>query len=132
MSTLSLQSIAGPELSCGSCGQLLDVTDKFCRECGLPTLRRAELQRAVPTMPPDAAEFKRAMDAIPDPQPFVRPASSAAHEPGASADLTTSGVLKITNPTFAFQMAGSTLLMVGLIIFLLGLGVFLLVLAFRG
>jgi hypothetical protein len=122
---------ASPDVTCGSCGQALDATDKFCRECGLPTLRRAELLRAVPTSPPDADEFRRAMDLAPDPQPFLRAAGSGLPEPDSSTELTTSGVLKVTNPVFATQMAGSTLLMVGLIVFLLGLGVFLLVLAFR-
>ncbi len=119
------------ELLCGSCGQPLDATDKFCRECGLPTLKRAELLRAVPTAPPDAAEFRRAMDLAPDPQPFLRNANPTGAD-GGSTELSTSGVLKVTNPTFVTQMAGTTLLMVGLIVFLLGLGVLLLVLAFRG
>lgn len=122
---------AQPELACANCGRHLDANDKFCRECGLPTLRRAEMQRAVPTAPPDAAEFRRAMDVMPDPQPFLRSAHTIPAEPGAGTELTTSGVLKVTNPTFATQMAGSTQLMVGLIVFLLGLGVLLLVLAFR-
>ena len=132
MDTMSPQPAAAPDLNCGSCGQALDATDKFCRECGLPTLRRAELQRAVPTAPPDAAEFKRAMEHAPDPQPFLRAAPGVPAEASGSPELTTGGVLKATSPTFAFQMAGSTLLMVGLIIFLLGMGVLLLVLAIRG
>jgi hypothetical protein len=131
MTTPTPSPTTAPELRCGSCGQPLDGTDKFCRECGLPTLHRAALHRAVPTAPPDAAEFRRAMDAPPDPQPFLRPGPLLA-EPEPSTELTTSSVLKVTNPTFAMRMAGSTLLMVGLIIFLLGLGVFLLVMAFRG
>lgn len=118
-------------LACGNCGQHLDANDKFCRECGLPTLRRDQIQRAVPTAPPDAAEFRRAMDLMPEPRPFLRSAPGQMAEPDASGDLTTSDVLKVTNPAFATQMAGSTFLMVGLIVFLVGLGVLLLVLAFR-
>lgn len=132
MTTTPPPADAMPDLQCGSCGRALDATDKFCRECGLPTVRRAELQRSTPTAPPDAAEFRRAMDHAPDVQPFLRAAPGAPSETANSTELTTSGVLKVTSPTFAFQMAGSTLLMVGLIIFLLGLGVLLLVLAFRG
>ncbi len=119
---------ANAEIRCGSCGQPLDTTDKFCRECGLPTLRRAEILRAVPTAPPDAAEFRRAMDHAPDPAPFLR----AEPEAGGSTELHTSEVLKVTSPTFATQLAGSTLLMVGLMVFLMGLGALLLVLAIRG
>ena len=121
--------MTAPGLRCGRCGQPLDANDKFCRECGLPTLRHAELQRAVPSAPPDTAEFRRAMDLAAEPRPFLR---SGMTEPGPNAELTTGGVVKVTNPTFAFRMAGSTLLMVGLIVFLLGLGVFLLVMAFGG
>ena len=133
MSTPAPRPLTAPELRCASCGRPLDATDKFCRECGLPTLHRAAMHSAVPTAPPDAAEFRRAMDVPPDPQPFLRSGTGGElPEPGASADLTTSSVLKVTSPTFATQMAGSTLIMVGLVIFLLGLGVLLLVLAFRG
>lgn len=132
MSTQPEESVTTPELRCGRCAQPLDTTDKFCRECGLPTLHHAALQRAVPTTPPDTAEFRRAMDLPPDPQPFLRAPGELPPDPNASTDLTTSGVLKVTNPTFAFNMAGSTLLMVGLIVLLLGLGVLLLVMAFRG
>jgi hypothetical protein len=132
MNALTPEPTAAPELRCGSCGHPLDATDKYCRECGLPTLHRAALQRAVPTAPLDVEELRRALDAAPDPQPFVRAAAAPVAEPGASEDLTTSRVLNVTSPTFAFQMAGSTLLMVGLIIFLIGLGVLLLVMAIRG
>ena|SRR5688572_13158328 len=130
MNTLSTETNA--ELKCGNCGTPLDASDKFCRECGLPTLRRDALLRAVPAVPPDTAEFRRAMDLPPDPKPFLRPEGGAVPEPESSGELTTSGVLKVTSPTFAAQMAGSTLLMVGLIVFLVGLGVLLLVLAIRG
>lgn len=119
-------------LLCGSCGQALDATDKFCRECGLPTLRRAQLLRAMPEAPPDTDEFKRAMEMAPDPQPFLRSTARVTSDDGGGLELSTSGVLKATNPAFATQMAGSTLLMVGLAVFLFGLGVLLLVLAFRG
>jgi hypothetical protein len=132
MMTLPDEPVAAPELRCGRCEQHLDPTDKFCRECGLPTLHHAALQRAVPTTPPDTAEFKRAMDLAPDPQPFLRAAGEPLPEPNASGELTTSGVLKVTSPTFAFNLAASTLLMVGLIIALVGVGVVLLIMAFRG
>jgi hypothetical protein len=120
------------ELRCGNCGQQLDPADKFCRECGLPTLRRAQAQRAIPSAPPDTREFKRALDTpVPEPQPFVRTVSVPEAPPEPQPDLTTGGVLKATSPTFTTQLAASTLLMVAVVIFLFGLGVLMLVLAFR-
>ncbi len=123
---------AQPELRCANCGQRLDVSDKFCRECGLPTIRRAETQRAVPAVPPpDTLELKRALEAMPEPQPFVRASPDSTPVPEAGQEITTGAVLRVTSPTFATQAAVSTLFMVALILFLVGLGVLLLVLAVR-
>ncbi len=122
--------VVEPELRCANCGQRLDVSDKFCRECGLPTIRRAEIQRAVLAVPPpDTQELKRALDGMPEPQPFVRASPDAP--PDAGQELTTGSVLRVTSPTFATRAAMSTLFMVALIVFLVGLGVLLLVLAMR-
>jgi hypothetical protein len=120
-------------LRCANCQRPLDATDKFCRECGLPTLHRAQTQRAVPTPPPDTAEFRRAMDVAADPRPFVRetPLEGQGAQPPDPPDLTTGSVVRVTNPTQAAQMAASTLLMVALIVVLAVIGVALLVLAFQ-
>jgi hypothetical protein len=127
-------------LACANCRHPLDPTDKFCRECGLPTLRQAETQRAVPaTPPPDTQELRRALDAVPDPQPFSREGTVlAARLPEGPAglsgegELTTGGVIRATNPTQAARMAATTVFMVGLILVFAVVGVVLLVLAFRG
>ena len=126
--------MADTELFCENCKQRLDPTDKFCRECGLPTLRRAETQAQVlAAPPPDTGEMQRALDAVPDPRPFLRPASETdAPVPERTAEhLTTSDVVRATNPTFAAKLASSTTLMVGVMILLAVAGVFFLVLAFR-
>lgn len=124
-------------LACANCRHPLDPTDKFCRECGLPTLRQAETQRAVPAAPPpDTQELRRALDAVPDPQPFSREGAVLAARPhdglGGEGDLTTGGVIRATNPTQAARMAATTVIMVGLILVFAAAGVVLLVLAFRG
>jgi hypothetical protein len=118
------------ELKCSNCDHALDVSDKFCRECGLPTLRRAQQQHAAVVEPPDTHEMRRALDAVPDPRPFQRPGITAPT--GTTRDETTSSVVQVTNPTFAASwLAGPSLVMVGLmILFALG-GIVLLVLAFR-
>lgn len=129
---MSTDALPPAEARCTNCGQRLDSADKFCRECGLPTLHRARVQ-APPPSPPDTNEFKRALDAVPDPRPFLRPGITAPT--GTTSETkrqeTTSSVVRLTNPTFAAGMAGTTLLMVGIMV-LLGLaGLVLLVLAFR-
>jgi hypothetical protein len=120
-------------LRCANCHHALDPTDKFCRECGLPTLHRAQAQRAMPAAPPDTDEFKRMMEVEADPRPFVRSSTGEipTAEASGEADLTTGSVVRVTNPTQAAQMAASTLLMVGLIVVLAVIGVVLLVLAFQ-
>jgi hypothetical protein len=124
-------------LICANCRRPLDPTDKFCRECGLPTLRQAVTQRAVPTPPPDVREFQQAMEVAPDPQPFAREGSVLAPyaDHGAAAqeaDLSTGSVIRATNPTLVTRLAASTLLMVGLIVVFVVVGLALLYLAFRG
>jgi hypothetical protein len=124
--------MAESDLQCANCGQPLDPADKFCRECGLPTLRRAEAQAQVPTLTPDTDELKRALSPTPEPRPFVR----EEVEPTAPASLpaeplTTSDVVRATNPTFITNLASSTALMVGIIILLAVIGITLIVLAFR-
>jgi len=126
---------AGAPLTCANCRHSLDPSDKFCRECGLPTVRQAETQRAVPAAPPDVRELKSALEVPPDPKPFQRDGAALAPMAGASAaepELTTGGVVRVTSPTQATQMAASTLLMVGLILVFVIVGVLLLFLAFRG
>ncbi len=131
-STGQADPFADEEVRCANCQQRLDVTDKFCRECGLPTVRRAETQRAVPAVPPpDTQEFRRALDGMPDPQPFVRASPDAPGGSDSGKELTTGSVLRVTSPTFATRAAMSTLFMIALILFLVGLGVLLLVLAVR-
>jgi len=132
MTSNSPNGSAAAELRCANCHHRLDPTDKFCRECGLPTVHRAHTQRAVPTPPPDTAEFRRAMDVAADPRPFVREASDESPAgPADAPELTTGSVVRVTNPTQAAQMAASTLVMVGLIVVLVVVGVVLLVLAFQ-
>lgn len=119
------------DLRCANCDQLLDVTDKFCRECGLPTLHRAETQRQAAAAPPNADELKWAMDAQPGTTNFAQPVDTAQSQPTGGPDLTTGSVVKVTSPTFAAQMAGSTALMLGLIVVLALIGIGLLVLALK-
>ena len=117
-------------LQCANCHHPLDATDKFCRECGLPTLRQAQAVRAVPQHSPGAPA--PAPEQMPDPQPFVRPAADPTMPSEPHDELTTGGVVRVTSPTLATQMALSTVAMVILILAFLGAGVVLLVLAFRG
>jgi hypothetical protein len=121
---------SGP--ACANCRQPLDATDKYCRECGLPTLRQATAQRAVPTHAPGMPVARLGLEVMPDPQPFVRHAGDATRPVEASGELTTGGVVRVTSPTMVTQMGLSTVLMVGLIVLLAVGGVILLVLAFRG
>lgn len=127
--------MADTELFCENCKHRLDPTDKFCRECGLPTLRRAQTQAQVLAAPrPDTDEMRRALDAVPDPRPFLRPAPETDAAPMAESTaehLTTSDVVRATNPTFAARMASSTALMIGVMIVLAVAGILFLVLAFR-
>jgi hypothetical protein len=120
-----------PELRCANCDQRLDPTDKFCRECGLPTVHRSEAQRLAAAMPPNADEFKRAMDVVPNPTPFIQAADQLPSASVSASELATSSVVKVTNPTFAAQMAGSTWLLVGAIVVLVAIGIALIVLALR-
>jgi hypothetical protein len=133
------------DLKCANCGQPLDVNDKFCRECGLPTVRHAVERQAVKVEPPDTREMKRALE-VPEPKPFVR----VEPEPFDSDDLpglppdtlttpavllppeTTGDVVRATSPTQVTRMATSTLVMLGLIAVLAIAGVVLIVLAFNG
>ena len=119
------------ELQCANCNRQLDPTDKFCRECGLPTVHRSETQRQAAEQPPNVAELKRAMDVAADPAPFQRAGDPRMGDSGNGPELTTGGVVKVTSPTFAAQMASSTLLMVGILVVLLVVGVALIVLALK-
>ena len=119
------------ELTCANCSQRLDASDKFCRECGLPTMRQAQKQKQVPALPPDTSEMRRALDAVPDPRPFARVEPEPMSDAAAEGEDTTGDVVQVTNPTLAFQMASSTLLMVGVMVVLAIAGVIFLVLAFK-
>ena len=119
------------ELRCSNCDNRLDATDKFCRECGLPTVHRAETQRLAASQPPNVAELKRAMDVAADPAPFAAAPDPRGRAGGAQPALTTGGVVKVTSPTFAMQSAASTLIMVGLIAVLVVVGIALIVLAMK-
>ena len=118
-------------LACANCGQPLDPTDKFCRECGLPTVRQAQAQHAAPAAPPDMGELKRAMEAAPDPRPFLRPDLEPEPPADAGNEPTTGSVVRVTSPTFAASLAASTLVMVGIILVLAVIGIALLFMAFR-
>ena len=100
---------------CANCHHTLDATDKFCRECGLPTLRQAQAQPAVPMHPPGTLEPRPGLEVVPDPQPFVRQAPDPTLPVEASAELTTSGVAWVTSPPMATPMAISTVIMAALI-----------------
>lgn len=137
-------------LACANCGQRLDPADKFCRECGLPTMRRAAERQRIPAAPPDTGEMKRALNAVPDPQPFMRleaepeatervappvapPADGPLTQAGTPPPETTGDVLRATSPTQVVQMASSTLLMlIGLMVVLALAGAVLLIVALRG
>jgi hypothetical protein len=119
------------DMTCANCGRRLDPTDKFCRECGLPTPRHGQAQKLAAT-PPDTVELKRAFAvAEPELKPFARPEPEVEPEAEATKALTTGSVVRATSPTFAANLASSTLLMVGVIALLAIAGVVFLVLAFR-
>jgi hypothetical protein len=122
-------SSTGHGLTCSNCGQPLDVTDRFCRECGLPTVRQAEAQRQAAAVPLDTAEMKRALDIAPEPKPFTR-----EEEPDAAAEDaedSTGSVVKATSPTQAMRLAIPTAIMITAIMFLAGVGVVLLIMALK-
>ena len=123
--------MADIELHCANCGQPVDHTDKFCRECGLPTLRRAEAQAQVPTFAPNPNELPRTLDPDPEPQPFLREAAEPDEASVVDVPLHTSDVVRATNPTFAANLASSTALMVGLIVVFAIIGIALILLALR-
>ncbi len=124
--------MAEEQLFCENCHQRLDPTDKFCRQCGLPTVRQAQAQKRVPGLPPDTIELQRNFDVQPDPTPFLRAEPEAASDPEAQTQTPTTGtVLRATNPTRAFQASAVTIIMVGLIVFMVLAGAALLVLAYR-
>ena len=122
---------AEAQLTCANCGRHLDSADKFCRECGLPTPRRAEqIREQAPVPPPDTQELQRALDVKPEPRPFVREEPEEEKPDEQDAD-TTGSVVQATSPTFAASMATSTLVMIGLILILAIGGAVLLFFAFR-
>jgi len=118
------------ELVCANCGRRLDPTDKFCRDCGLPTVRQAQAQKLA-AAPPDTGELKRAFEVGADLKPFARPEPEAESEVEAEEPLTTGSVVRATNPTFAANLASSTTLMVVVIALFAIAGIVFLVLAFR-
>ena len=97
----------------------------------MPTVHRSETQRQAAEQPPDAAELKSAMDVATGPAPFEGAVDQRMRGANTGTELTTGGVVNVTSPTFAAQMAGSTLLMVGVLIVLLVVGVTLIVLALK-
>ena len=118
------------ELTCANCSRRLDPTDKFCRDCGLPTTHHAQAQKLAAT-PPDTGELKRAFAVETELKPFARPEPEVEPEAEEPENLTTGSVVRATNPTFAANLASSTLLMVGVIVVLAIAGIVLLVLAFK-
>jgi hypothetical protein len=124
--------MADEQLFCENCHQRLDPTDKFCRQCGLPTLRQAQAQKQVPGLPPDTVELKRSFEVQPDPSPFLRAGADTASDQETLAQTPTTGsILRATNPTHTIQSASITIIMVGLIIFMVLAGAALLILAVR-
>jgi hypothetical protein len=123
------------DLRCANCGQRLDTQDKFCRECGLPTLRHAAERKPVHLEPPDTVELKRALNVTTEPKPFVRVAAEADDDIEADSTPlpeTTSDVLRGSGPTQMTRLAGSTLIMLGFIAVLVIAGLVLLIMAFNG
>ena len=118
------------ELTCANCGRRLDLADKFCRDCGLPTARHAQAQKLAAT-PPDTGELKRAFAVETELKPFARPEPEVEPEAEETENLTTGSVVRATNPTFAANLASSTLLMVVVIVLLAIAGLVFLFLAFR-
>jgi hypothetical protein len=121
--------------TCANCGQPLDANDKFCRQCGLPTLRQAEAQKRIPTSPPDTGEMKRALDATPESplvlRPFLRLEPELEPIEDETPEETTGSVVRVTSPTQATRMASTTLLMVVAIFILAVAGMVLLILALK-
>ncbi len=122
------------DLRCANCGQLLDASDKFCRECGLPTLRHAAERKPVHLEPPDTVELQRALNSAPELKPFLRveAAPDESEDLAPSLPETTGDVLHGTSPTQMTRLAGSTLIMIGLIVVLVIAGVILLLMAING
>ncbi|OGO49940.1 MAG: hypothetical protein A2W37_14435 [Chloroflexi bacterium RBG_16_63_12] len=118
------------ELTCANCSRRLDPTDKFCRDCGLPTTHHAQAQKLAAT-PPDTGELKRAFAVETELKPFARPEPEVEPEAEETENLTTGSVVRATNPTFAANLASSTLLMVVVIVLLAIAGLVFLFLAFR-
>ena len=118
------------ELTCTNSSRRLDPTDKFCRDCGLPTTHHAQAQKLAAT-PPDTGELKRAFAVETELKPFARPEPEVEPEAEETEDLTTGSVVRATNPTFAANLASSTLLMVVVIVLLAIAGLVFLFLAFR-
>jgi len=118
------------ELTCANCGRRLDLADKFCRDCGLPTTHHAQAQKLAAT-PPDTGELKRAFAVETELKPFARPEPEVEPEAEETENLTTGSVVRATNPTFAANLASSTLLMVVVIVLLAIAGLVFLFLAFR-
>ncbi len=129
MSQMGTSSAGGQQ--CANCHRSLDDMDKFCRECGLPTLLQAQALRAVPTDAPGTPAVRPGLEEMPDPQPFVRPGADPTRPVEPSGELTTGGVVRVTSPTLATQMGLSTVVMVVLIVALAAVGVTLLLLATR-
>jgi hypothetical protein len=123
--------MAENELFCENCNQRLDPTDKFCRQCGLPTLHQAEAHKQLTDLPPDTAELKRNFEVQPDPSPFLRAEAVEPVRDDASETPTTGSVIRATSPNQAISAAAVTIIMVGLIIFMVLAGAALLVLALR-
>jgi hypothetical protein len=129
-------------IRCANCGQRLTTNDKFCRQCGLPTLQQAQAQKRIPSPPPDTGELERALEAQPDPRPFLRAESNEAElqallatevdEATGSEPLTTTDMVNATNPTLAVQKATLVLGMIAVLAIIAALaGVVLLALALR-
>lgn len=124
--------MADEQFFCENCHQRLDLTDKFCRQCGLPTVRQAQAQKFVPDFPPDTAELQRNFEVQPDPTPFLRTGGDiATDQDKATQTPTTGSILRATSPTHAVASASTTIIMVGLIVFMVLAGAALLLLAFR-
>jgi hypothetical protein len=76
--------------------------------------------------------MRRALNALPDPQPFLRSDAEPAATNPTPPPQTTGDVVRATSPTQAVQMATSTLVMlIGLMLVLAIGGIVLLVLALR-
>ena len=118
------------ELTCANCSRRLDPTDKFCRDCGLPTTHHAQAQKLAAT-PPDTGELKRAFAVETELKPFARPEPEVEPEAEETENLTTGSVVRATNPTFAANLASSTLLMVVVIALFALAGLVFLFIAFR-